>query len=357
MGFLNEKGEVLGWRLTKSTKFSEIEDLLKGIKQRLDSKDKTINMVCVDNCCNVRNKYTQIFSGTEVKLDLFHACQRIKKTLNKAETTANSFMREFSQIFRRDDDQGSARLKYTPAKGQLEKNLNSLIERWINVPNSPLGNSQTTREIEHLRLHIQKGCLSHIPPGCGTERNEQLHRLLNRSLITGATRISVELAIALLSVLFYYHTTKLSAFRHDCNAKVVPIVPVNNIDNLQHDNSPHPPFTTGSLAVEEQTDETLGEPASHSDMNPEVTITETITDLCTYYVARSIINVACNIQEIISNVDAQSCNRAFDCSSLLYLLKFSNLLHLDDTTESNDPNISTHTEDLKRHLAEFGLKS
>ena len=84
---------------------------------------------------------------------------------------------------------------------------------------------------------------------------------------------------------------------------------MNNTDNLQHDDSPHPSFTTGSLAVEEQTDETLGEPASHSDMNPEVTITETITDLCTDYVARSIINVAIRIQEIISNVDAQSCNR------------------------------------------------
>ena len=102
----------------------------------------------------MRNKYTKIFPGTEVKLDLFHASQRITKTLNKAETTANSFMREFSQIFRRDDDQGSARLKYIPVKEQLEKNLNSLIERWINVPNSPLGNSRTTREKEHLRLHI-----------------------------------------------------------------------------------------------------------------------------------------------------------------------------------------------------------
>ena len=131
---------------------------------------------------------------------------------------------------------------------------------------------------------------------------------------------------------------------------------MNSIDNLQHDNSPHPPFTTGSSAVEEQTDETLGEPASHSDVNPEVTITVTITDLCTDYVARSIINVAFSIQEVISNVNAQSFNRAFDSSSLLYLLKFSNLFHLDDTTESNDPNISTHTEDLKRHLAGFGLE-
>ena len=108
-----------------------------------------------------------------------------------------------------------------------------------------------------MRLHIQRECLPGIPPGCGTERNEQLHRLLNRSFITGATRISVELVMALLFILFYYHTTKLSAFRHDCNARVVPIVPVNSIDNLQHDNSPHPPFTTGSSAVEEQTNKLL----------------------------------------------------------------------------------------------------
>ena len=133
----------------KSNKFSEIEDLLQGIKQRRDSKDKTLNMPCVDDCYgNVRNKYNQIFPGTKVKLNLFHACQRITKTLNKAKTIANSFMREFSE-----------EKKYTPAKEQLEKNLNSLIERWINVPAGPLGNPQTTREIEHLRLHIQKGCL------------------------------------------------------------------------------------------------------------------------------------------------------------------------------------------------------
>lgn len=35
---LDEKGEVLGWRLTKSTTFCEIEDLLQGVKQRLDGK-------------------------------------------------------------------------------------------------------------------------------------------------------------------------------------------------------------------------------------------------------------------------------------------------------------------------------
>ena len=112
------------------------------------------------------------FLGVEVKLDLFHAVQRITKTLRKADPLANAFMREFSQIFRQDDDQGSTRLKDTPDKEQLEKNLNSLVERWVNVPNNPLGDLQTAKEIENLRLHIQKGCLSNLPPGCGTEKKK-----------------------------------------------------------------------------------------------------------------------------------------------------------------------------------------
>ena len=80
-----------------------------------------------------------------MKLDLFHAVQRITKTLRKADPIANVFMQEFSQIFRQDDDQGSTRSKNTPDKEQLEKNLNSFIERWVNVPSGPLGNLQTAR--------------------------------------------------------------------------------------------------------------------------------------------------------------------------------------------------------------------
>ena len=68
-------------------------------------------------------------------------------------------------------------------KEKMGKNLNSFIERWSNVPYSPLREA-TFIEIENLPKHIQKGCLSEILPGCGTERNEGLHRLLNRSMIS-----------------------------------------------------------------------------------------------------------------------------------------------------------------------------
>ena len=118
--------------------------------------------------------------------------------------------KSFVQIFRDDDDQGEKRLKSTVYEEKMEKNLNSFIERWSNVPFSPLTEA-TFIEIENLSKHIQKGCLSEIPPGCGTDRNEGLHRLLNRSMISGATTLSVQLAIALLTLLFYHHNQKISA--------------------------------------------------------------------------------------------------------------------------------------------------
>ena len=81
-------------------------------------------------------------------------------------------------------------------------------------------------EIQKLKKHIMNGCLSGLPPGFGTEKNERLHRLLNRSMLTGATRISVELAVAILTLLFHYHTSRTSPANHQCNSKVRCAVPI-----------------------------------------------------------------------------------------------------------------------------------
>ena len=48
---LNEVGEVVAWRLTKSTAFSEIEDLLVELEKRTSLRGNKIELVCVDDCC------------------------------------------------------------------------------------------------------------------------------------------------------------------------------------------------------------------------------------------------------------------------------------------------------------------
>ena len=53
---LNEKGEVLACKPTKSTSFSEIEDVLLDVKKILELAESKTGCDCVDEC-RVRNKY------------------------------------------------------------------------------------------------------------------------------------------------------------------------------------------------------------------------------------------------------------------------------------------------------------
>lgn len=61
-------------------------------------------------------------------------------------------------------------------------------------------------------MHIRKGCLSNIPAGNGTNRNENLHKILNKSMLAGASRIGPELAHAILTILFYQYNMRLKGF-------------------------------------------------------------------------------------------------------------------------------------------------
>ena len=102
---LNERGEVVAWKLTKSTSFNEIEDLLIQLKRRLSFSGNSLKLVCVDDCCHVSSKYSNIFPNVSVKLDLFHACQRITRTFSRQSGFDKEVLKSFVQIFH-DDDQG-----------------------------------------------------------------------------------------------------------------------------------------------------------------------------------------------------------------------------------------------------------
>ena len=61
-------------------------------------------------------------------------------------------------------------------------------------------NSNATKEIKNIKKHILRGCLSGIPPGCGTNRNERLNKHLNDFLST--YKIDTSLAYARCFKLF-----------------------------------------------------------------------------------------------------------------------------------------------------------
>lgn len=161
---LNENGEIVDWRLTKSTAFDEISDLLTSLMERLDRKETSLAMICIDDCCKNKNQYLKILPNAEIKLDLFHACQRVLRTIEPGPSHLRfQFGKEFGLIFRQRNDLDETRTPDTANEAEREANLESLLERWRNVPSSCL-TSETLKQIENLREHIKKGCLSGIPP-------------------------------------------------------------------------------------------------------------------------------------------------------------------------------------------------
>ena len=97
--FLNEVGQIVDWRLTKTTSFEKARDLVEGLKSRIENNsDKRLEMVCIDDCCKLRDKYQSVFDSVSVKLDLFHTVQRVATTVHTADISMKrKFQKEFGQ--------------------------------------------------------------------------------------------------------------------------------------------------------------------------------------------------------------------------------------------------------------------
>ena len=216
----------------------------------------------------------------------------------------------------------------------------SNINRWSKLPNSPLS-EETMVEIEKLKKHIDKGCLSGIPPGFGTERNEQLHRLLNRSMITGATRISVELAVAILTVLFYYDSSRTAAAKHECNSKVGCAVPIEACTrkSTEEENSYSFPFAAASNVL--NTHDQVNDITQHTISNDDnvIFIAENIEDVYTEFVSKVILN------------------RGFKTLDLLALVNMPDVLSDSSMfVQEDDTTVDGFVEVLNRNLAAFDLE-
>ena len=84
---MNDKSDILGWQLTKSTSINNVQQLLEGLNHGLVKFQESscpFNGIIVDNCCTLKNKIKDIFGpNVLVKLDLFHGIQRIVKNVPK----------------------------------------------------------------------------------------------------------------------------------------------------------------------------------------------------------------------------------------------------------------------------------
>lgn len=161
-----------------------------------------------------------------MKLDSIHAVQRVTNVVPKGTEFSKTFCKEFSLTFRQDGDLGESRKIKTSNLMITNINMDSFCERWKMV--LVTGDFESlSNEIQKLRLHISSGCLSEIEPGAGTAGNERIHPCLNRSLLCGTSVVGPELAIAILTTLFYSLNMKRKGEKHSRTYRVAPHVPLD----------------------------------------------------------------------------------------------------------------------------------
>ena len=111
-------------------------------------------------------------------------------------------------VFRHPSDINLQRSMNTPPAAVILQQLDSFLFKWESQTHCgenilPTG---AVHELNKLKKHAQKGCLSDIPPSCGTNRNEAMHRTLRKNI--SRQRIGIQLALALLGVSFFIWNEK-----------------------------------------------------------------------------------------------------------------------------------------------------
>lgn len=218
---MNEHGEVMAWQFTKSTSMDEVKELLIGVKERTSPEV----VILADNCCSIRRKLAEVFTeNTTIKLDLFHAVQRITKTMPKRHPLYSLCVEDLRLVFRHPHDLSYKRQQPTPAATTILENLNKFVKKWelCNINGWKVINDNSLKEIKSLEIHINKGCLSQLPLGTGTNRNERLHRHIKPHF--SCTRLGLPLALALMTVLLYQHNSAVQRRKSGMSYKPVSVL-------------------------------------------------------------------------------------------------------------------------------------
>ena len=153
---LNDIAQVIAWQLTKTTSIDECRELLCALKDRLLAQGAQLDAIYTDNCCMLRGKMEGVFgSHVRIYLDLFHAAQRITRTIPKRHPLCTAFMRDIPMLFRDQTDKGCHRTLPTPSAAILMKNLNFILTKWTmaEVNGWHIINNKTLKELDSLKVH------------------------------------------------------------------------------------------------------------------------------------------------------------------------------------------------------------
>lgn len=160
-------------------------------------------------------------------------------------------------------------------------NMDAFVNKWDGVKaikGVHVFSSDTLGAIQKLKKHISAGCLSNIPPGGGTNRNERFHHHINS--ILHRSKVGILLAYALLTVVI--HSYNLMYSRH--SRTVSEPITCSKFRNDSHLTTPLQPV--GILPKERQiTDD--------SSLEWELDLTMSLVDLPTVKRTFTVSNISC----------------------------------------------------------------
>ena len=175
------------------------------------SNSNTFIQFTLTNVASWEIKIQICFWSRCVRLDVFHAVQGITKTLPKRHVLHKQCAEKLRLVFRKDGDSGEKRISHTSSTPVMLQKMERFVEVWKDAKDQKgkrLFTSETFKAINKLKTHIVAGCLSNIPPGGGTNRNEQFHSHVK--FFFHKSRIGIFLAYALLTVIIYSHNSALT---------------------------------------------------------------------------------------------------------------------------------------------------
>lgn len=290
------------------------------------------------------------------------------KTLPKGFSLCKKLSSEFGLIFRQNGDTGEERRMTTPSVEDVECNLEMFLQKWEKQL------SEVTMDaIKKLRNHIRKGCCSGIPPKAGTQKNERLHKLLKKSLLGGASVISPELAIVVLSYVLYIWSCKRdpTARKHSSNARITPVVPVelknqHLLSNFASDVTVTRKFKSSIIPTEipvaMKSDSSAKCDTSMKSTNLDEMVSDAIThdvkELCNESVLNYIILRTLHLNEVCSSIGNKCRNRDFDMINfpIADIERFIKVLHSDPNRSDVVLNNDMNQECLEKNLLSFGLE-
>ena len=153
---MNQDGQVMGWQFTKSTGMDELKQQFLGIINRITDFQKLV--ILADNCCNIHGKLSEVFGeNVDVKLDLFHAIQRITNKLSKHHPLYKLCTDDLRLVFRQPSVLGHKRKNNTPDPSKILEKMKNFVRKWneMELNGWQIMNQKVLKEIENLKRHIK----------------------------------------------------------------------------------------------------------------------------------------------------------------------------------------------------------